>query len=69
MNFVEVSTISTLYNDVIKLNRQPENEQLLDKYTFSNALALSVKLGLNNIKQFLKIFNLFLFIRNLGSFT
>lgn len=69
MNFVEVSTNSTLYNDVIKLNRQPENEQLLDKYTFSNALALSVKLGLNNIKQFLKIFNLFLFIRNLGSFT
>ncbi|CAF1394065.1 unnamed protein product [Rotaria sp. Silwood1] len=46
MNFIQVSTVSTLNNDIIKLNRQSENEQLLDKYTFSNALALSVKLGI-----------------------
>jgi uncharacterized Rmd1/YagE family protein len=49
MNFVEVTTTSTLNNDIIKLNCQSETEQLLDKYTFSNALALSVKLG--RIKQ------------------
>jgi uncharacterized Rmd1/YagE family protein len=45
MNFTEVSTTSTLNNDLIKINCQSETEQLLDKYTFSNALALSVKLG------------------------
>lgn len=45
MNFTEVSTPSTLNNDIIKINYQSETEQLLDKYTFSNALALSVKLG------------------------
>ena len=45
MNFIEVSTASTLNNDIIKLNCQYDTEQLLDKYTFSNALALSVKLG------------------------
>ncbi|CAF3934584.1 unnamed protein product [Rotaria magnacalcarata] len=43
---MEVTTISTLNNDIIKINCQSENEQLLDKYTFSNALALSVKLGI-----------------------
>ncbi|CAM2713945.1 unnamed protein product [Rotaria socialis] len=46
MNFMEVTTISTLNNDIVKINCQSENEQLLDKYTFSNALALSVKLGI-----------------------
>jgi uncharacterized Rmd1/YagE family protein len=46
MNFIEVTTPSTLNNDIIKLNCQSETEQLLDKYTFSNALALSVKLGI-----------------------
>jgi uncharacterized Rmd1/YagE family protein len=45
MNFIEVSTPSTLNNDLIKLNCQSQTEQLLDQYTFSNALALSVKLG------------------------
>jgi len=45
MNFTEVSTPSTLNNDIIKLNFHTGIEQLLDKYTFSNALALSVKLG------------------------
>ncbi|UJR09518.1 hypothetical protein I4U23_013756 [Adineta vaga] len=46
MHFVEGSTSSTLTNDIFKLNRQAESEVLLDKYTFSNALALSVKLGI-----------------------
>ncbi|CAF3063954.1 unnamed protein product [Rotaria sp. Silwood2] len=46
MNFIETSTVSTINNDIIKLNRQSESEQLLDKYTVSNALALSVKLGI-----------------------
>jgi uncharacterized Rmd1/YagE family protein len=45
MNFIEVQTTSTISNDIIKLNRHSQTEQLLDKYTFSNALALSVKLG------------------------
>ena len=49
MNFMEVTTMSTLNNDIIKINCQSENEQLLDKYTFSNALALSVKLGRTKI--------------------
>lgn len=53
MNFIEVSTPSTLNNDIIKLNCQSETDQLLDKYTFSNALALSVKLG--KIKTFKEI--------------
>ncbi|CAF1073195.1 unnamed protein product [Rotaria sordida] len=46
MNFIEVSTMSTINNDIIKVNCLSETEQLLDKYTFSNALALSVKLGI-----------------------
>ncbi|CAF1245546.1 unnamed protein product [Adineta steineri] len=46
MNFTEVNTTSSLSNDIIKLNHQNETEHLLDKYTFSNALALSVKLGI-----------------------
>jgi uncharacterized Rmd1/YagE family protein len=50
MNFTEVSTTSTINHDMIKLNRQSQTEQLLDKYTFSNALALSVKLGRRNMK-------------------
>lgn len=45
INFVEGYTASTLSNDIIKVNRQSETDSLLDKYTFSNALALSVKLG------------------------
>ena len=45
LNVVPVTTNSSLNNDLIKLNCHSENEQLLDKYTFSNALALSVKLG------------------------
>jgi uncharacterized Rmd1/YagE family protein len=51
MNFVEVNTTSTLNNDVIRLNRQSLTEQILDKYTFSNALALSVKLGKRNKRK------------------
>lgn len=46
MNFIPVTSNSSLNNDVIKLNCYSDNEQLLDKYTFSNALALSVKLGI-----------------------
>ena len=46
MKFVPVTSMSSLNNDTIKLNCQSESEQLLDKYTFSNALALSVKLGI-----------------------
>lgn len=46
MNFIPVTSMSSLNNDMIKLNCQSEIEQLLDKYTFSNALALSVKLGI-----------------------
>ena len=45
IKFTEVYTSSTITQDTIRLNRQLDNEQLLDKYTFSNALALSVKLG------------------------
>ena len=46
MKFTEVQTTSALVNDTIRLNSQSINEQILDKYTFSNALALSVKLGI-----------------------
>lgn len=46
MQFTEVQTTSALVNDTIRLKCQSINEQLLDKYTFSNALALSVKLGI-----------------------
>lgn len=45
MNFTEGHTNSYLANDLIRLSSQSLNEQLLDKYTISNALALSVKLG------------------------
>lgn len=45
MKFTEAPMPSTLLSDVIRLNSYSKNEQLLDKYTFSNALALSVKLG------------------------
>jgi uncharacterized Rmd1/YagE family protein len=70
MNFIEVSTTSTLSNDIIKLNRQSETEHLLDKYAFSNALALSVKLGRINFRKIIIIFEFFVFInRNLGNFT
>ena len=45
MNYVEVQSPSTLNKDIIRLSRHSPIEQILDKYTFSNALALSVKLG------------------------
>ena len=51
MNFIEISASSTLNNDLIKINCQSETELLLDKYTFSNALALSVKLGRKRKKE------------------
>lgn len=45
MKYAEMNSPSTLIGDVIRLNSQAKTEQLLEKYTFSNALALSVKLG------------------------
>jgi uncharacterized Rmd1/YagE family protein len=67
MNFVEVSTASSLNHDIIKLNCQSDTEQLLDQYTFSNALALSVKLGRIKKKHFENKISFF-FNRHLGSF-
>jgi uncharacterized Rmd1/YagE family protein len=68
MNFTEVQSTSTLTNDVIRLNCQSINEQILDKYTFSNALALSVKLGSRTSHDIYFDVRLIL-IRHLGSFT
>lgn len=66
LNVVPVTTNSSLNNDLIKLNCHSETEQLLDKYTVSNALALSVKLGRMRNAEEDELRNLF---RNLGSIT
>ena len=57
MNFTEGHTSSYLANDVIRLSSQSLNEQLLDKYTISNALALSVKLGALTSTHFVRVFD------------
>ncbi|CAF0914717.1 unnamed protein product [Didymodactylos carnosus] len=45
ISFIEVTAPSALTKDLIRVTKHSSTENLLDKYAFSNALALSVKLG------------------------